>query len=94
MSVTRNVMSDCFSEEQTVIAAVLRTLGWSSVLPLAVDLSQLCIGRSQPGFQRLHPLVVQHLLLGRGFGGKEQVSTRLSNRKDRLSSRGSLGSYH
>ena len=50
---TINLSLSVFTEQQKLL-----TLRWSSILPLAVDLNQLCVRGFQPGFQRLHPLSV------------------------------------
>lgn len=43
-------------------AADSLTLRWSSIFPLAINLSQRCVGCFQPDLQSLHPFKVQHLM--------------------------------
>lgn len=59
------------------------TLGRSAILPLAINLSELCISFLQPGFELLHTLQVQHL--AKKKRQSEQHFTLSLNRK---------GNYH
>lgn len=55
------VLLQCCVKTVCLSCAASLTIRWSSILPLAVNLSQLCIGCFQPGLQLLHPLKVEYL---------------------------------